>query len=384
MNANQLLAEIPKESWLHRWILVFPHSTVPISFLLYTGLSFLGACLGRKVYVDADVHKVWPMLNLLLIAPSGVGKSTAVKMARENLLSKVLEGPQIIPGAATMEKLHADLRVNSHALLIASELAAFFGKQKYLESLVPYTVELLDYNDDIERRFQTKGVITVPFPSVTVVGASTLEWLQEQLPSSAVGGGFLARFLIVEEQFKRQRRSRPGSGMTKQAKERLEKRREKVFEEFAELLEVPEGEIDFEDGWSGKDAYDIWSTNHKPLSGLLSPFAARAEASVLRLALLVALTCKRRGLTRADVKAGIALYKYSEDRLLHVVVPYTETGKNMERILNALLVGPLSEKAIKRQLRTNIAAGEVDRLIHTLLQTGEIRLREKDSKWERV
>src|ERR1700744_664420 len=176
---------LPEDSWFRRWMEIWPTSESPKSFLLFSAMSMLGACLGRRVWLDQDIHQVRPMLNLLLIGPSGIGKSSAVKVAKRLLPFVPAEHrPQFIEGGSTKEKLHADLVHEPKAILFAPELAAFFSKEKYKENLIPYVTNLLDYEDTIELRTKRDDIVVVHMPSVSILGASTLDWLHDQLPDS--------------------------------------------------------------------------------------------------------------------------------------------------------------------------------------------------------
>jgi len=75
-----------------------------------------------------------------------------------------------------MEGLHQLLEPQPNAILYASELAAFFNRSKYMESLLPYVTELLDYPPQVERNLRT-GKSKVMLPSVSVMGGSTKDWL---------------------------------------------------------------------------------------------------------------------------------------------------------------------------------------------------------------
>jgi len=197
---------LPQDSWFRDWMAIWPTAESSKSFLLFSAMAMLGACLGRRVWLDQDIHQVRPMINLLLIGPSGIGKSSAVKIAKRLLpFVSEMERPQFFEGGSTKEKLHEDLAVQPKAIIFASELAAFFSKEKYKENLIPYVTQLLDYEDVIELRSKSGGIVPVHYPAVSILGASTLEWLQDQLPDSAVSGGFLARFLILNEEAKGQR-----------------------------------------------------------------------------------------------------------------------------------------------------------------------------------
>ena len=372
MKPSELIKALPKDSWFRKWVAVWPHAEPPTSYLLFGAMAVFSACVGRRTYIDQDVHQLWPMFNLLLIGPSGIGKSTAIDITK-GLTEGLDEGaPTIIQGATTPEELHQTLRLQPKAILRASELAAFFGKQKYMEGLVPYTTELLDYKEVQERRTRRDGLVTVQAPTVTVIGGSTLEWLQEQLPDSATTGGFLARFFIVEEKHKRQRVANPADVMTPTQRARLLKRRSECVQEFQSLVEaVQPSTMKFKD-YTVQDVYSVWYHTHVPMSGFLAPFAARAGTFILRLAMLIALSCKRMQIQKQDMRAAITMYEYMASKLLNVVVPFTVKGKLMQKIVEAVGAQGISKRGLYRSMKNFITVNEVNSLVDSLKQAGEL------------
>lgn len=346
-----------------------------------SAMSTLGACLGRSVWYEdgQDVHTLYPMLNLLLIGPSGTGKSTSLGMGFKLVESLPKpERPQTIRGAATPEKLHDDLRTNPHAILFCSELANFFSKQKYMEGMIPYVTELLDYGQEMERRTKSQSLITVDKPSVTVMGGSTVEWLQGALPDTAAAGGFLARFLIVQEDYKSRNEPLPGRSLGKAQRAALDSRRLDAFAEFRRILNTHRGRIDFRD-YGASDVYGMWYTAHTPANGHLAPFAARAGEMVLRMSVLLALSCGRATILAEDVRAATSLYSYFETKLQSVVVPFTPQGKLIARVLEA--VGPTgsTDIQIRRAMRNFCASQETDRIVAGLLLSNDLRRNPKGS-----
>lgn len=365
---------LPKDSWFRRWMELWPTSESPKSFLLFSGMAMLGACLGRRVWLDQDIHQVRPMLNLLLIGPSGIGKSSAVKVAKK-LLPYVPEyqRPQFIEGGATKEKLHMDLVDQPKAILFAPELAAFFSKEKYKENLIPYVTNLLDYEDAIELRTRRDGIVTVLNPSVSILGASTLEWLQDQLPDSAVSGGFLARFLILNEDAKGQRIANPHRLLSASGRAKLETKRARVFAEFGELFTVHEGNLDYED-YDAAECYAKWYDAYKPASGYLAPFAARAGELVLRLSMLLAISGRRNGITSEDVTSAITLYEYIASRLDRVVVATNQQGKLAALVASSVHTEGLEPGGVVRMLRSQAGYGDVEKHLEGLLYSGDLNV----------
>jgi len=343
----------------------------------------VGAVLGRRLWFDHDHHKLFPMLNLLLIGPSGLGKSTSLGMGF-NLIYGLpkADQPQIIMGT-TPERLYDDLRANPHAILYASELAAFFTKQKYMERMIPDVTELLDYKTTFERRTKSGGVISVPEPAVAVMGGSTVEWLQEQLPDSATSGGFLARFLILAEDHKAQRIALPGRSFTRSQRDELLRKRDLVNAEFQQKTEyAPQGAIDFKN-YEVSDIYEEWYNSHEPETGHLAPFHARAGEFVLRLSIISAVCAGKSCLESDDVQFGISVYSHCEAKLGEVVVPFTPQGKLLSLVLKSIGTGSMSEAELCKAMQNFAASQEIQKYVTSLVLSGDLR-RLPNGRYERA
>lgn len=372
MNFEDVIATIPKDSWLLSWNRCWPKAESPKSFITLSGMVALGACIGRKVWFLQDFFTIYPMLNILCIGPSGVGKTAALEYMALPLIRAMPEEfrPQLIEGKLTPQKLFEDLVAAPHAVLYAEELAALFTKEKYMESMIPAVTKLLNYLEVLEERTKSGGTIKIEKPSVIVAGGSTPEWLQDQLPDSATSGGFLARFLICYEQYKGQRVALPRHSMSKAAWKDLTIHREEVAREFQGLVKQT-GEADF-DGYEAQDVYVEWYNNLKPTAGHLAPFAARGGEFVQRLAILIALSRNSLLLQPEDIKCAITIWTYCNERLNEVVVPLTGKGKLLAQILKIIGNQEMSEQAVCRLMRNYEGTQEVQRLISGLLFSGDL------------
>lgn len=363
---------LPHDSWFRRWMDIWPTSESPKPFILFSAMAMFGACLGRRVWLDQDIHQVRPMLNVLLIGPSGIGKSTAVKIAKR-LLPYVPEShrAQFIEGGSTKEKLHQDLLDQPKAILFAQELAAFFSKEKYKENLIPYVTNLLDYEDVIELRTRRDGTSRVIEPSVSIIGGSTLEWLQNMLPDSAVSGGFLARFLILNEDSKGQKIANPHRLLSSRSKAALEVTRNKVYSDFSDLFTVHEGNMDYED-YEAAETYAKWYNAYQPETGYLAPFAARAGELILRLSMLLAISSRRTTISATDITSGIALYAYVASRLGRVVVATNVQGKVGELVRSTVSGEGLGPGSIVGLLRVQAPYSDIEKHLEGLIYSGSL------------
>ena len=161
--------------------------------------------------------------------------------------------------------------------------------------------------------------------------------------------------------------------MTDAQRSELEKAREKVVYDFVRLVRINEGLIDFED-YEASDAYTTWYNTILPESGALAPFAARAGAHVLRLSLLVAISCSRNAITVDDIRAGICLYTYSIGKLGEVVIPLSIDGKQVAKIMETLGNMALSGSDIRRAMRNFLSGPSTDRILAELVRDHELIL----------
>jgi len=370
---SPLVGILPEDSWLRDYMLCWPKTETPRSYLLFSAMALIGAVYGRKVWLQMDHRKLFPMLNLLLIGPSGVGKTTALEIGFDHLVRPLPDGlrPDIVAGKPTPEKLHWDLRNEPHTILYAEELAAFITKQKYMEGMIPYLTELLNYKATIELRTKTNDVVIVDNPEAVLLGGSTINWLQEQLPDSATAGGFLPRFLIIYEQYKYQRCPLPDNTMGKREKILLDGLRDKTFAQFRGLVSNGHGPLQFRD-YDASDIYTLWYSSHTPATGHLEPFAQRAGEFILRLAMLVTLSCGRVHIEARDVECAIQLYQYSEKSLQQVVVPYTQEGHLLSLIMEAIGNKQLTDKQIRKAMGHHIGSKKVDEYIQSLILSGDL------------
>lgn len=379
---SQVINSLPQDSFFRDWMECWPVSEPPKSYILFSALGMMGAVLGKRVWLEHDQKRVLPMLNILLIGPSGIGKTTALCDMGLKLLNIVPapEQPQVINGATTTERLMDDLAFNPHTLIVAEELAAFFTKKKYQEDLIPKITEALNYLPMISRRTKGGGIVNVHNPQVIVMGGSTVDWLQDQLPDTATSGGFLARFLIVKEDEKAQKVADPQSSLTPKQWATLRSLRERVFTDFYHCTLHTRGPVAFAD-YEARDEYSFWYQNYEPETGLLSPFAARAGEMILRLAILVALSAMRGVLVADDIRAAINLYEYTAQKLQEVVVPRTAQGKLLQMVLDAV-GGSATEDAIMRAMRNSSSAQEVQKLLQSLMLSKEVRY--SDGRYHRI
>lgn len=389
MKQKSITDLIPTDSFFKRWMDCFPVSESPKSYLLIAGMSALGSALGRSVWMESDLRRTFPMLNIVFIGPSGLGKTEAIGYGQSLLLEKIPESlrPYIIEGEATRAALTDDLVKNPHCVFIAEEMASVFTKQKYQEDMVPFVTELLNYKPKCERRTKSGKLQVINEPSVTFQCGTTLDWFLKQLPNTASVGGFLPRFLVVHELEKAQIVPWPDDKLDAERKAALGRHRAEVTREFVHLLEKyrTQGKMKFKDQ-EAIDVFSAWVLTRKVESGFQAPFGARAREFGLRLAMLIAISRGHEQVDHTDVAAAIGIYEWAMARLGTVIdVPITEEGEMMSSILKLFADHQVkkSEREILQGMENALRADQVYRYLESLMKSGSLR-KDAEGKYQRV
>jgi energy-coupling factor transporter ATP-binding protein EcfA2 len=359
------------------------NTEVPISYLITTSLTALGAMLRRDCYVDQDKWKVYPNQSVMLIGPSGVGKDTAI-----NFATALIEHYKKIPvlGGKTIESVQHRLYAigdPAAAYIPAGELTAFFGGKDYQSGMVQEFTDLLSTNErkDISTKgdLVTFGAKVIKRPTLTLHCGSTVEWLHKAMPEGTLEGGFLGRFLIViaarsrrqvplpkyeyrdaddvkkyKDAEKRWRLALEGGDGVKGILERTVKLGEVVLDGDAEPL------------------YANWYVNRfTRFSKATFDYANRCRDTVLRLAMLCAISRGHFGwIDSEDVKFGIRMLDEVTAQLDHVVLPPTKEAQAAQDIYSILpatyrdIVRTFGRKYIKQHLTAGLEqlrdAGRID------------------------
>jgi len=374
----------PESSFIHEYLRIWQYSESPLSFDIYAILSATGAALGRKTWFDwGDTRKTFPLLSVMLTGPSGLGKTSAMNRAREpvDALPASLEKPLIVsPG--TKEKLLKQLQLKANIYLFAPEMGAAFSLEDYKKSLVPTVTDLLDAAPvfySLGGKIDGSDGIKIVNPTLSLMGASTPTWLYECMPESATTGGFWPRLMIVHEDQKRQCVPLPKRKLGPNGLEELEERKQKFFQRFASCIEAARGEIDMTE--EAADLFIKWAEDYKPLSPTLGPFAERSREFVIRLSILIAVTCGETEISKEVLQGAIQLYLYTQKRLEEVVVRLSSIGQKHKEILTLLEKnsGGLTKVQIRNHMIKTLTASKTDEIIASLLACE--RVKEKEGKF---
>lgn len=189
--------DLVPEGWLSDYMRFTLYTEPPDVFHFFAGCVAIGSVLGRSTFFDKGAYQVYPNLAVLIIAPSGKCRKTSACNIAMSLLRKA--GGNILADKATPEALVDAFREKTESIgtIYAPEFAVFLGKQKYQEGMIPMLTALFDCPKEWRSLTITRGEVVLYNVAFSLLGCSTMDWIQTAIPRDAFGGGFMSRLLFV-------------------------------------------------------------------------------------------------------------------------------------------------------------------------------------------
>lgn len=341
--------------------------------------------------MDQVNWRVYPVLRLLLVGPSGLGKDTAIKPAMDSL--RELGHPPVV-GGRTFEKIVRDIALmppiqGCHEVVLpAPEITALIGKQDYKEGIIQGLTDLLSdaegpVNMGIKSEKDKPSILYKP--TITMFAGSTVDWLHKAAPDGALEGGFFPRFLIIPEEYNSRHVPLLKFDMTKA--EQLERKRavarwqnwlHKLRASIAHRRKPREISIEVR----AAALYTAWYYNRrKYFADSVRPYAERSRDQVLRLAMIHAIAIDRLYVTPEDIKFGIMVMNYIGQKLASVIIPPAPEAQAASDILSIL---PADRGRIIASLVRKHGRKRLDQALSNLLDGQEISRNPNTGKYVKI
>lgn len=371
----RLGAAMPDDGWLADYLrAVTPLTDAPPEFHLISGLCALSAAVGNRLYTESWGQNVFPHLWAVLVAPSSFWrKSTAISQA-ERMLRGASEGI-VYPSDFSREKLLKLLSDQPGGMLTLKEFGGFLSMlgRDYMSGTKETLTELYDGPDVYSRALQS-GVIEVKRPALTLLGATTLDWLESKITDGDLQGGFLARFLFVTARQKASPKGMTG-GIDPATRASLS-----LY--LLRLHELPETEVRFEpearellDEWALGWEDEVGRTKHR---SDLSGFAVRLQTYALKFAVLYRLSAQHAHggeahvVDEASAAQAIAYCRSlwsSVSGLIDEDIAITKDAKDLRRIRAIIGSGITRSDALRL---SKMRKRDFDQILDTLVQGGGV------------
>ena len=362
---HELVGEIVKT--------ISPHTEAdPIAILTQLLVSF-GAAVGRRAWFTVEATRHSPNEFMLLVGDSSRARKGSSWDHVRRLITTIDPSiePRILTGLSSGEGLiwavrdptaqdpgHSDQRL----LVIEPEFASVLkAASREISTLSPTLRSGWDG--------RPLAILTRAAPArstsahITVIGHITQDELRRHTSQVELANGYLNRILLVAC---RRQRLLPEGGdpdpLTSSDLTRLLAQAHKHAQAAGEVRLDP-------------DARELWHHAYRQLAehhpGIVGQITARAEAHVIRLALLYALTDGQRLISPQHLTAALALHDYAARSAAWALTG--ATGQPLaEQIHAALSHNPngLTRSQISNTLKHNQPAGQIDNALHALQAAG--------------
>ena len=288
----------------------------PRDFHFLTAVSLLSGAVGRTVWLSRGHDKLYPNHYVILVAGSAMSrKSSAINIgvgllrrATQNKidsglmdgLSTILSGkmtPEALCRAISSRGLEGLLESDNVPIvedntsrpcyLFSSELGVFLSKAAQSNGLVDLLIDWYDCPDVFEYITKTSGSDYVYEVFVSLLSATTPDWIAQNVTSSVFNQGFVGRVIFVHAERSDIRIAHPI------VDEVLEKLRDRLVTHIEHRMGM-KGEMQLtQDAW---DYFESWYNKRVEdpnLDNVQSGFFGREHTHVLKLAMTFSIARRR-------------------------------------------------------------------------------------------
>lgn len=326
-------------------------------------------------------YEISPNLYIMFIGPAGGPRKTTTVQYAEELLEEigdVTKAPELV----TKESLFSTIvkAPDNSMCIIAPEFGEFIVKSG------PEMYGFLTNAYDGKRRLAgstiSRGAEIANRPCVNLLGATTPEWVAENMPESVIGGGYASRVIFIYEETVRRRKLffdklEEEVGLSE---EQIQEMRLNLQHDLLHIAENLAGEIsltpearDYMENWYVNNANIPQNTEYK-----VQGFLNRRPTHVLKLAIIHHIAYSDELLVNlVDIKTAIDIVLDIEKGLSQT---FSAVGKNpytvdIKRILSFITEkGKVSEQDIKRNFYHVALPEKLDALISSLMQAGYVKV----------
>lgn len=387
---------LPTNGFLGDYMRYTDRQESPGSYHFWVGLTVLGAAMQRNVWISKGIYKVYPNLYTILIGPSGkCRKSRAMSLGLDllegydwaNVMADKTTPEALLAalhvGTPTFQKvdnstggptIHINPNLDSCGIAAAYELAVFISKQNYNSGMVGLLTTLYDCPTSFKYLTRNKKPLVLKNVFLSMVGASTPEWLATNLPADSFEGGFMSRVVYVV----RQRRDRniaipenPDAGET----DRLKKHIENVHQAVGEVKFTAAGRAWFDNWYTSTEAIPVTDTS-------MLGFVERKPDTILKVAMIMAVSVGKDYITDNDLRQAHAIVTWTQERMFSAFahVDLSPLGVIQKKVLEMLESqgGQLSRGQVLRKLGGRLAHGVKDliEVEEILIQAGRMEVKQ--------
>lgn len=408
-------------------------SSSPVEYLITGTLAALSGAIGKNAYFEiTDSLNIYLNVWGVMIGPSTImRKTSAINLCKKDIQrisdteysdykSKYFQYEKeaaeakdnkdrtfnktpplrkyiIFPSDSTVESLSDILSFSSRGLIVHSEFGSLLTQlnRSYSGDSKQFLTAIYDVIDSWEVSRSTKKNILLQRPYVSILGATTIDWVKENSSPSDLRTGFSARFIYsIRNKPDINKRFIPLlalKGLTSRSEIYINIR--EIFDYLCSFDSPQMLEIDLE----AKELHENYDTDsfYEMLQGMGESevsFKARLIIYCLKFAGLIALADRRSVISLNDMEDAIQLtdyYKRNVERLLNSELSQTEYTRSEGKIFGIIEKhGGKIQHSFLLQL-SNMKKKDLEEIILNLIEKEKIetlfeRISNKPAKFYKI
>lgn len=369
------------DNWLKGYQLYTEGTESPPIFHFWCALGTLASAAQRKIVLDEKYFQVYPNMYIVLVSPPGRSrKSTALRIGK-GLLKGVLDYGQEVhfstqaSSVAALVKQFSSISNKDHQSMTAfiSELGSLLGSKSV--EMTDFLTDVYDCEPDWDKQTVGRGLEKIERPWFNLLGATTPQWMGDNLSKTAVEGGFVSRTVFVFDD------TRLRVAFPDLTEEQRVIRRS-LIHDLAEITQI-KGEFSLSP--EAREYYTHWYENILPRETQsdyrLTGFFERKHIHVKKVAMLLRLaqgsvqSSEDLVIHKTDVEAAIGVVSETEPGMRRA---FSAVGKNvystdLERILDQIINGGYVK--YKEIIAANIHSVDketIDKILTSLISMEEV------------
>lgn len=373
------------KNWVNSYMEYTLDQESPKAFHQWVAMGVLSACIGRNVWIPRVKYTTFPNLYIVLVAGSAkCRKSVSISIGRE-ILNGLKEPPTIFAQKITTEALIEALEKTKKndacfGLICASELSVFLGSDAIKSGIIPTLTDLYDSPKEWVYHTRGRGKETLKNITLSMLGASTKDWLRTSIPAEAIGGGFTSRVIFVFE-------DAPSKLILFPEDQKHDQQRKDDLIHDLELIRKIYGQVVF----SPKAIQLSWDWYQSESCVIheekVDGYFGRKHDTMFKVATILSISESSELIVHEHhIESALKLLERNEKHLNTVMESVTSTsfGGNTDKVFQIVKkFRRLSHADLLQKCWRYATATEIAEMIKTLVESGEIKqqLDSKNQRW---
>ena len=360
--------------WLDSYMEYTSEQESPKAFHQWVALGVVGAAIGRNIWIPRVMYTIFPNLFIVLVAGSAKCRKSVSLGIGEKMLKSLKDPPMVFSQKITAEALIQSLQESEkdgvcYGVILASELSVFMGHDAIRSGIIPILTDLYDSKDNWEYKTRSRGKEKLQHVTISMLAASTKDWIKTSIPVEAIGGGFTSRVIFVFE-------DAPSKLVL--FSDNVEKNAEVKLRLTHDLEEIRKlkGKIEFSP--QARDLAMDWYTQEASniRDEKVDGYYGRKHDTIFKVSTILCIAEKDELLVeRRHIQKAMDMLERNEGSLTPTLetVASSISGGNTEKVLQVIKrFGEISHSNLLKKCWRYASATEFNEMMKTLLDSGEI------------